>query len=148
MYLANCHLSVNWLPELESIIDSVMKKNPNPNFRLFLSSNPHPKFPISILQRSSKMTTEPPKGIGSNMIRLYQTLQEQHFVSVMDKSRYRKIVFGLCWYHAMLVERKKFKELGWNKIYDFNDSDFSVCEDLIAYYLGRTYKDKPVEIVR
>ncbi len=66
----------------------------------------------------------------------------------MDKVRYRRIIFGLCWYHSILVERKKFKELGWNVRYDFNDSDFSVCEDLIAYYLGRTYKDKPVEIVR
>lgn len=38
--------------------------------------------------------------------------------------------------------------MGWNVKYDFNDSDFSVCEDLIAYYLGRSSKDKPVEVVK
>jgi len=36
-----------------------------------------------------------------------------------------------------LIERKKFKTLGWNVGYSFNDSDYQVCEDTIAGYLGR-----------
>jgi len=36
-----------------------------------------------------------------------------------------------------LIERKKFKSLGWNVSYAFNDSDYSVCEDTIAIYMGR-----------
>jgi dynein heavy chain len=52
----------------------------------------------------------------------------------------------MCWFHALLIERKKFKTLGWNVSYSFNDSDFSVCEDLIAIYMGRHGKDgKPAE---
>ena len=49
VFLANCHLSISLLPELESMIDTVLKANVDPNFRLFMSSSPHPKFPISLL---------------------------------------------------------------------------------------------------
>jgi dynein heavy chain len=49
---------------------------------------------------------------------------------------FRKALFGLAWYHALLIERKKFKTLGYNIVYKFNDSDFNVCSDLIADYMG------------
>lgn len=74
VFLANCHLSISLLPELESIIDIVFKQNIDPNFRLYLSSSPHPKFAISLLQRSLKVTQEPPKGIKANMLRLYDNM--------------------------------------------------------------------------
>lgn len=55
----------------------------------------------------------------------------------MDQDRnFRKAVFGLCWFHTILIERKKFKSLGWNVNYSFNDSDYTVCEDLLALYMG------------
>jgi hypothetical protein len=53
---------------------------------------------------------------------------------------YRKALFGLAWYHALVIERKKFKTLGYNVSYKFNDSDFNVCSDLLADYMG--IKDK------
>jgi len=73
VFLANCHLSITLLPELESIIDGIFKHadKVDQNFKLILSANPHPNFSISLLQRSVKITQEPPKGIKSNMLRLY-----------------------------------------------------------------------------
>ncbi len=71
MFLANCHLSISLLPELESMIDTVMQQSVDENFRLFMSASPHEKFPISLLQRSLKITSEPPRGIKANMLRLY-----------------------------------------------------------------------------
>jgi dynein heavy chain len=57
---------------------------------------------------------------------------------------FRKVMFGLCWFHAIVIERNKFKTLGWNVTYSFNDSDFSVCEDLLRNYM-QVGKDEPIQ---
>jgi dynein heavy chain len=112
---------------------------------LILSARPHPNFSISLLQRSLKVAQEPPKGIKANLLRLYGAKPD--FAHVDQDRNYRKAVFGLCWFHTILIERKKFKSLGWNVSYAFNDSDFLVCEDLLAIYMGRLDPEegKPID---
>ena len=61
VFLANCHLMTSWLPALQKIIEGFEVQKPHANFRLWLSSSPSEQFPIAILQRGIKMTTEPPK---------------------------------------------------------------------------------------
>lgn len=62
------------------------------------------------------------------------------FTKCEKSMEFRKAVYGLVWFHALLIERKKFKTLGWNITYAFNDSDYQVCEDLLSIYMGR-FKD-------
>jgi dynein heavy chain len=108
-------------------------------FRLWLSTNPHPKFPISILQKCIKITTEPPKGIKANMLRLYSNMPKDICPpSVINKVYYKRSLFALCWYHSLIIERKRFKTLGWNIIYDFNDSDFETAEKILQLYVDQT----------
>ena len=61
VFLANCHLSLSWMPQLDKLVEQLQVEEPHPEFRLWLSSSPNPDFPISILQTGIKMTTEPPK---------------------------------------------------------------------------------------
>ena len=61
VFLANCHLSLSWMPQLDKLVEQLQVESPHRDFRLWLSSSPHPEFPISILQVGIKMTTEPPK---------------------------------------------------------------------------------------
>lgn len=65
VFLANCHLSLSWMPKLDKIVETLQGGKVHKNFRLWLSSSPNPDFPISILQAAIKMTTEPPKVITS-----------------------------------------------------------------------------------
>ena len=55
----------------KQIVEDLCVGEPHEDFRLWLSSGPHPKFPISILRRGLKMTTEPPAGLRANVSTLY-----------------------------------------------------------------------------
>jgi dynein heavy chain len=151
--------------------------------RLWLSSSPSPAFPIAILQRGIKMTTEPPKGLRANLLRLYNTVSEEGYARCRAQAKYQKLLFALSYFHSILLERRKFRwgrhrdwlagclapgmccpgllgtcartvakpvrlwlahcrTLGLNIPYDFNDTDFSVSDDLLQSYLD-SYVDTP-----
>ena len=148
VFLANCHLMLSWMPTLEKMIESLVEGMPNPNFRLWLSSSPDPKFPISVLQRGIKMTTEPPKGLRSNLQTLYNTIGEEQFSRCAHQSAYKKLLFALVWFHAILLERRKFKSLGFNIPYDFNESDFAICHDLIIVFLDEYPEKIPFDAMK
>lgn len=135
VFLANCHLMTSWLPTLDKIIEGFESKQPHENFRLWLSSSPSPQFPIAILQRGLKMTTEPPKGLRANLLRLYNTVTEESYALCKTQFKYQKLLFALTYFHSVLLERRKFRTLGLNIPYDFNDTDFSVSDDLLKSYL-------------
>jgi dynein heavy chain len=91
--LANCHLCINWMPKLEKVLEKIFNDGPHKDFRCFMSSSPTPKFPIQLLQNCIKMTSEPPKGIKANLMRLLQATQEDHYNRVKEVQKYRKLFF-------------------------------------------------------
>ncbi|XP_070785989.1 dynein axonemal heavy chain 2 [Enoplosus armatus] len=147
VFLANCHLSLSWMPDLDKLVEQLQVQKPQSNFRLWLSSSPHPEFPITILQAGIKMTTEPPKGVKANMKRLYQLVTEAQFNRCSRPVFYRKLLFSLCFFHSILLERKKFLQLGWNIVYGFNDADFEVSESLLSLYLDE-YEEIPWDALK
>ncbi|XP_052771287.1 dynein axonemal heavy chain 2-like isoform X2 [Mya arenaria] len=147
VFLANCHLSLSWMPQLDKLVEQLQVEEPHPEFRLWLSSSPHPEFPIAILQTGIKMTTEPPKGLKANLKRLYNLVTEQQFTRCHKQDKYRKLLFSLCYLHSVILERKKFLMLGWNIAYEFNDADFEVSENLLSIYLD-DYDETPWEALK
>ncbi|KAL0226771.1 hypothetical protein P9112_014095 [Eukaryota sp. TZLM1-RC] len=137
--LMNCHLSISWLPELEKIILTLPSRKPHDQFRLWLTSDPHPKFPISVLQIAVKLTTEPPKGLKQNMLRVFNSYPPEHFKRCKNPVMYRRLFFALAFFHSVLIERRKFKALGWNIPYDFNFSDLDISEKLLVSYIDSAF---------
>ena len=69
------------------------------------------------------------QGLKANMKRLYQLVDEGTFPRCQCGYKYKKLLFALCFFHSLLLERRKFLQLGWNIVYGFNDSDFEVQYD-------------------
>ncbi|CAF1493626.1 unnamed protein product [Rotaria magnacalcarata] len=147
VFLANCHLSISWLSELEKIVEQLQTVAVHNDFRLWLSSSPTNDFPISILQIGLKITNESQKGIKANMKRLYELITPEQFQRVKQDEKYRKLLFTLAFFHSIVIERKKFLQLGWNIHYTFNDSDFQISENLLAIYLD-THDKIPFEALK
>ena len=59
--LQNCHLSLEFCEEfLLQLTENTDRIHPD--FRLWITTEVHPKFPIGLLQISIKYTAEPPQG--------------------------------------------------------------------------------------
>lgn len=113
--LQNCHLAETYMPRLELIVlDFQERGDIDPNFRLFITSMPCEFFPVFVLQNGVKLTTEPPRGIKANLRRTYNEFDADFLDSCKKSKEWRKLVFGLSFFHATIQERRKFGPLGWN----------------------------------
>ena len=112
------------------------------DYRLFLSAQPAPGesvIPITILQRCIKLTSEPPSGVKANMLRALAEFKDEPWENSCKPADFKAVLFAMCWFHSIIVERKKFGKLGWNREYPFNMGDLSSCIDVLNNYM----EDRP-----
>ncbi|CAH1233746.1 DNAH10 [Branchiostoma lanceolatum] len=134
LMLQNCHLLVRWLKDLEKALERITK--PHPDFRLWLTTDPTPEFPIGILQRSLKVVTEPPNGLKLNLRNTYHKITATA-LGDCPHEYFPALVYVLAFFHAVVQERRKYGKVGWNIPYDFNESDFQVCMSILHTYLRK-----------
>jgi hypothetical protein len=69
--------------------------------------------------------------------------------SCAKQAEFRTIIFALCYFHAAILERKKFgvgnlpgatSGIGWNMNYPFNTGDLLCCAQTATNYLENNSK--------
>ncbi len=79
---------------------------PHKDFRLWLTSEVHPKFPTILLQSSIKITYEAPPGIKKNLLRTFENWTQDEFGK--GGTARSQTLFVLAWFHAIVQERRKY----------------------------------------
>ncbi|XP_038008579.1 dynein heavy chain 10, axonemal [Motacilla alba alba] len=143
LMLQNCHLLVKWLIHLEKAVEKIT--DPHEDFRLWLTTDPTEGFPIGILQKALKVVTEPPNGLKLNMRATYFKIP-QEALEECPHPAFKSLVYVLAFFHAVVQERRKFGKVGWNVPYDFNESDFQVCMEILNTYLTKAFEQKDDQI--
>ena len=123
----------SFLKELEKKLDAFAAEGSNPQFRLFLSSDPVDSIPIGLLERSIKLTNEPPQGLKPNMKRAWTSFSKEE---IEDKDpKIKTILVALCYFHSVMLERRKFGPKGWNRSYPFSDGDLRDSSIVLNNYM-------------
>jgi dynein heavy chain, axonemal len=131
--LQNVHLMPAYLYELEKRLNTFALEGSNPNFRLFLTSDPSNSIPIGLLEKSIKLTNEPPQGLRDNMKRSFSFFKKEE---IEDKDpKIKTIIFGLCYFHSVMCERRKFGTKGWNRVYPFSMGDLRDSSIVLQNYM-------------
>jgi len=132
--LQNIHLMPKWLLELEKRIERNAPEA-HPDFRLFLTSDPSTNIPVALLQRSIKLTQEPPPGLKALFKRSWSMFNDNTWENSQKASEFKQTLFALSFFHGVMCERKKFGPQGWNRVYPFGSGDLTVCKDVLNNYL-------------
>ena len=56
------------------------------------------------------------------------------------ENEFKSILFSLIYFHAVLVERRKFGPQGWNRSYPFNTGDLTISVYVLYNYLEANAK--------
>jgi len=134
--LQNCHLGIGFMEQMEDILTKTGEITED--FRLWITCEITPRFPIGLLQMAIKVTLEPPMGLKAGMARTYTTMVSQEVLDKIDNEKWRMLVFTLAFMHSVVVERRKFGPIGWCVPYEYNNSDFEASMQFLERYLSTT----------
>ncbi|XP_055624132.1 dynein beta chain, ciliary-like isoform X2 [Toxorhynchites rutilus septentrionalis] len=137
--LQNIHLVAKWLPTLEKKMEATLEDS-HDNYRLFISAEPamsaeYHIIPQGILESAIKITNEPPTGMLANIHKALDNFNQETLEMCGKEAEFKAILFSLCYFHAVVAERRKFGPQGWNRVYPFNVGDLTISVYVLFNYL-------------
>lgn len=107
---------------------------------------PAKTFPVPVLQNSVKMTLEPPTGLRQNVMGTYESLEWKDVEESTKPDAVKILLFGFCFFHAIVQDRRKFGPIGWNIAYAFMNEDLVVCRKQLRIFV-EDYEEIPYKVL-
>ena len=114
--LQNIHLVAKWLGQLEKLLE-IYAQGSHPDFRMYVSAEPAGTrdshiIPQGILENSIKITNEPPTGILANLHKALDNFNQETLEMCSRENEFKSILQSVCYFHAVVCERRKFGPQG------------------------------------
>jgi len=127
------------VPKLERLLE-VVQETAHENFRCFISAEPPgmqgmKNMPESLLQSCVKVANEAPADIKSNLTRAWANFSQEDVDACKKPTEFKACLFSLCWFHSIVLGRRRFGAQGWSRKYSFNTGDLVICRDVLGSYL-------------
>ncbi|KAL1514308.1 hypothetical protein ABEB36_003585 [Hypothenemus hampei] len=144
--LENCHLTSQWLVQLEKYLASMNFENTHENFRLFLTARDLKNFPLELMENCMKIVDKPPQSCQRKLCRLFYKnpiiLDDYYYGCPGQQDIFSKLIFKLCHFHCLLQE--KWKLPTWNLLYEFQDIDLEFSLGILKSFVneGKSLMEK------
>ena len=140
VFLQNVHLMPGWLARLERTLE-VCSANAHKDFRCFISAEPPPMphwktIPESLLQSCIKVMNEAPADVRSNFRRAWANFSQERIDASPKPTEFKACLYTICFFHSLILGRRKFGQQGWSRKYSFNTGDLSICADVCFSYIA------------
>jgi dynein heavy chain len=138
--LQNVHLMQAWLPRLERKLE-ICSETAHADFRCFISAEPPPlsymkNIPESLLQSCIKCANEAPQDLKSNLRYAWANFPQARLDSCSRPKEFKGCLFTLCFFHALVLGRRRFGQQGWSRAYSFNTGDLTISANIIESYIN------------
>uniref|UniRef100_H0XMD8 Dynein axonemal heavy chain 17 n=1 Tax=Otolemur garnettii TaxID=30611 RepID=H0XMD8_OTOGA len=138
-FWVNIHLVARWLGTLDKKVERYSSGS-HEDYRVFISAEPAPSpeshiIPQGILENAIKITNEPPTGMYANLHKALDLFTQDTLEMCTKEIEFKCILFALCYFHAVVAERRKFGAQGWNRSYPFNNGDLTISINVLYNYL-------------
>lgn len=92
-------------------------------------------MPESLMQSAVKVANEAPADIKSNIVRGWDNFNHDRIEGCPKKTDFKACLFALCWFHSIVLGRRRFGQQGWSRKYSFNTGDLTICANVLQTYL-------------
>ena len=137
--LQNIHLVAKWLARLDKKLEQYSEGS-NKAYRVYMSAEPAGSreghiIPQGILECAIKITNEPPTGMRANLHKALDNFTQDTLEMCSRENEFKSLLFSLVYFHAVVIERRKFGPQGWNRSYPFNTGDLTISVNVLYNYL-------------
>ena len=139
IFLQNLHLMEQWTPLMERKLEKLAETS-HKDFRVFTNAEPPPfsflnNMPEGFMMSAIKVANEAPSDVQSNIQACWATFNQEMFDKSNQTENYQAALHTLSFYHAVILGRRRFGQIGWSRAYSFNMGDLRCCKDVCADYL-------------